>query len=223
MSEPEERQPVSITRASFQAASNYEGLSSKERRRRRAETRAKGAPPGLIAQKWVTDDAFCYDVGHPGSGERHVVGKGYEFDGASVPFPLTVLVPQTHSLYLAAAALHDWLYEVEHELVEREKADAIFREAMMVLGLNWVWAGLMWRAVRAGGWAVWYSRKPETIEWRLLQAPALLRVPIVWLVTLVRGLYGAFLIDIWSLPKYRAEARRIQALDATEAEGCPLA
>lgn len=209
-------QTVSITRAAFQSANNSENLSSKERRRRRAESRDDWRPPGLIAQCWVTTEAFHYDVGFPGSGDRHVVGKGYEFDGASVPFPLTVFVPQTHSLYLGAAALHDWLYQIEYETVTRERADATFREAMIVLGLNWIWAGLMWRAVRAGGWAVWYKRQPKTRAWRILQLPWIPRVPLVWIITLVRGLYGALVIDLFSTGAYRAEAARIRALDAPE-------
>lgn len=156
--------PVSITRASFQAANNYAGLPPEERRRRRAESRRTWFPPGLIAQSWVTDDCFRYDFGEKGSGDRYIVGKAFEFDGASVPFPLTVFVPQTHSLYLSAAALHDWLYQNEKERVAREKADAIFREAMLVLGMNWVWAGLMWRAVRAGGWASWSTGTPTAFR-----------------------------------------------------------
>ncbi|MFV0475418.1 MAG: DUF1353 domain-containing protein [Pikeienuella sp.] len=206
-------EPVSITRAKFQSANNCEGLSAAERRKRRAESRSNPRPPGFIAQRWVTTEAFRYDVGHPGSGDRHVVERGYEFDGASVPFPLTVIVPQTHSLYLAAAALHDWLYEKEHETVERERADMIFREAMIVIGLSWIWAGLMWRAVRAGGWAVWYKRKPGTFAWRVLQLPWLLRVPLVWLVTFFRGFYGAIFIDLFSRRAYQEAARKIQALD----------
>lgn len=209
-------EPVSITRAAFQAAINYEGLSSEQRRARRAESRGSWLPPGVIAPNWVTEKSFFYDVGRPGSGDRHVVGRGFEFDGASVPFPLTLFVPQTHSLYLAAAALHDWLYAVEHETVERERADAIFREAMIVLGLNWFWAGLMWRAVRAGGWAPWYARKPGTPAWKVLQLPWPLRLPLVWAITVVRGFWGVVAYDLWHWGAFRAEAARIRALDAPE-------
>lgn len=208
------RQPVSITRAVFQAAGNYEGHSSDERRRRRAETRDIWLPPGLVASRWVVTEAFRYEVGAVGSGEEFVVGRGFEFDGASVPSPLTLLVPQTHALYLAAAALHDWLYQVEHKQISREKADAIFREAMIVIGLNWFWAGLMWRSVRAGGWAAWHERTPGTLAWRLLQLPRLIRGPLVWAITMARGFTAGIFIDLFSLPKYRAEAARIRALDA---------
>ncbi|MEX2518105.1 MAG: DUF1353 domain-containing protein [Paracoccaceae bacterium] len=214
MNEDDPPQPVSITRAVFQSAANYEGLSSDERRRRRAESRNIWLPPGLVASQWVVTQAFRYEVGALGSGEEIVVGRGFEFDGASVPPPLTLLVPQTHALYLAAAALHDWLYQVEHERISRKKADAIFREAMIVLGLNWFWAGLMWRSVRAGGWVPWHERKPGTLAWRLLRLPKIIRGPLIWLVNMTRGFAAGLFVDLFSLPRYRAEAARIRALDA---------
>lgn len=206
--------PVSITRASFQAASNYAGLSPEERRRRRGETRDDWRPPGLIAQRWVVGRTFRYDVGRLGSDEEYVVPKGFEFDGASVPFPLTVLVPQSHSLYLAAAALHDWLYQNERDRLTREQADWIFREAMMVLGVNWVWAGLMWRAVRAGGWAVWGAHEAGTFAQRLAKAPRPARILLIALISWPRGIAGTLFVDLFRLPAYRAEARRLREQDA---------
>ena len=209
--------PVPITRASFQAASNFEALSSDERRRRRAANRRRWLPPGFMAPLWVVKEDFFYDVGGPDSGERLVVPEGFEFDGATVPVPLTLFVPQTHSLYLGAAALHDWLYDSAPPHVSRERADHIFRDAMLVLGLNWFWAGLMWRAVRAGGWAYWAGYGPETVAGRILALPALLRLPLIWIVTLGRGLLGALFIDTWKCGEYMREAETISAADAPEA------
>lgn len=208
-----EDMPAPITQASFQSANNYDGVLSKERQRRRAETRGNWLPPGLIAQQWVVGETFFYKTGIPGEMRSFTVPAGYEFDGASVPFPLTVLVPQTHSLYLAAAALHDWLYENAHEELSRKEADAIFREAMMVTGLNWIWAGLMWRAVRAGGWAVWNRRKPESWIYPLLQAPWLIRAPLVFLITMAAGFGAAIFVDLPRLCAYRRQGKRIAERD----------
>ncbi|WP_179961570.1 hypothetical protein [Pikeienuella piscinae] len=87
---------------------------------------------------------------------------------------------------------------------------------MIVLGLNWIRAGLMWWAVRAGGWADWCSRQPETFTWRILRLPWIPRVSLIWTVTVIRGLWGALVIELLSLKTYRAEAARIRALDAPE-------
>lgn len=216
MAETEREKPVSITRASFQAASNYVELKPEVRRFRRAQTRRDWRPPGLIAQRWVVHRSFHYDVGHLGSDECHIVPKGFEFDGASVPFPLTVLVPQSHSLYLAASALHDWFYHQRSERgsMSREQADAIFRESMIVLGLNWVWAGLMWRAVRAGGWAVWDAQTPGTFAHWLARRPWLFRTIVASLISWPRGVAGTLFIDLFNLAAYRADAQRLRGQDA---------
>lgn len=208
-------EPVPMTRASFEAAVNFEGLSSDERRARRARTRAKLVPPGFLAPEWVVAQDFFYEVDGPGSGEKIVVPRGFEFDGATVPVPLTLLVPQTHSAYLAAAALHDFLYSRHGPRhLSRKRADRIFRDAMIVCGLNWLWAGLMWRAVRAGGWANWHVERPGTFAFRLLRLPWPLRVPLIWTITFARMVSGLLARDLWRMGRYRRSARRIETLDA---------
>jgi len=111
-------------------------------------------PPGLIPTKWAMARAMEYCAGSKDSDERYLVPKGFPFDGASVPILLTILVPRSHSSYLGAAALHDHLYQNRRDTVPRNRADELFREAMMVLGLHWFWAMILWRGVRAGGWVV---------------------------------------------------------------------
>ena len=142
------------------------------------------------------------------------VPKEFEFDGASVPWPLILFTPKTHSLYLGAAALHDWLYGEAYEEVDRATADKVFREAMIVLGTNWIWAGMMWRAVRAAGWLVWYRRGSGTFAHRFMKWPGLIRWPLAIVAVAAKGLGGIFLHDIWALGRLRAEARRIAALEA---------
>lgn len=47
------------------------------------------------------------------------------------------------------AVVHDFLYS--NGIVPREQADAVFLEAMEVVGVPWVYRKLMWAGVRVGG------------------------------------------------------------------------
>ena len=80
------------------------------------------------------------------------IPAGFITDFASIPRPLWSVIGHPAGRYAQAAVLHDWLYRCGQ--VSRSRADAIFREAMEVLGVpTWQrWA--MWAAVRIGGrWA----------------------------------------------------------------------
>lgn len=201
-----------ITQAAFQAAPQSSMLDSAGRRERRAKRRASIWPPGLIANRWCTARPFTYSYGSEDSAESYRVPEGYPFDGASVPWALTAFVPRSHSAYLAAAALHDFLYERAWQTVPRARADAVFREAMLVLGVNWFWALVMHRAVRAGGWEPWYARAEGTAVNRFLALPALLRKPpaLLWIAL---AFAGGLALDLLSLGRARAEAARIAAAD----------
>ncbi len=83
-----------------------------------------------------------------------VVPAGFETDGASVPRILWNALPPVEGDYAAAAVLHDYLYQFPNRL-NRAGCDAVFREAMDVLGVNWLTRWAMWSAVRAGGWKPW--------------------------------------------------------------------
>lgn len=200
-----------ITQATFQAARQASHLTPEQRRANRDELRAIGWPPGLVANRWLVARPFAYSHGGKTSTETYVVGAPYEFDGASVPFLLTAFIPRSHSDLLAAAALHDWLYEREHETVPRPKADAIFREALQVLGLHWFWALLMWRAVRVGGWLPWYARKDGWLGMfvRLPKPLVLLPAGLAMAVWFVTGFAG----DLLRLGAFRDEGQRIRAED----------
>ncbi|RMF35879.1 MAG: DUF1353 domain-containing protein [Alphaproteobacteria bacterium] len=204
-----------ITQAWFQAARQSSRLSPEERRANRHALRRNPLPPGWIADRWLVVRRFVYSFGSSESRETYSVPDGFEFDGASVPLFFTILVPRSHSDLLAAAALHDYLYAERHADVPRPRADAIFREALQVLGLNWFWASVMWRAVRIGGWVPWYKRKPDTLPGRILGLPWLLRWTIILPVMIVTTLTGV-VADLVSLVHFRAEGRRIMAEDSEE-------
>ena len=201
-----------ITQARFQAARQASHLSPEARRRNRAALRATGWPPGLVPNRWLLAESFVYSYGGKASTESYTVTAPYEFDGASVPFGLSAFIPRSHSDLLAAAALHDWLYSEAHETVPRARADAVFREALQVLGLHWFWAMLMWRAVRVGGWIPWYARKPGSPVARFLGLPGFLRWPaaVIWMAACF---LAGFVADLARIGRFRSEGDRIVAAD----------
>lgn len=89
--------------------------------------------------------------------ERQVtVPEGFVTDLASVPrWVVAYLIAGGKAV--RAAVVHDYLYDTGQ--VEREQADAVFREAMDIEKdpeESWLrWA--MWAAVRAGGWIPYNS------------------------------------------------------------------
>lgn len=102
---------------------------------------------------WRCFDPLTYEVGAVGSGKLITVPKGFETDGASVPRPLWWFLP-SWGTYSRAAVVHDYLCTLldantPHALApDRRTADAIFFEAMVVLGTGAVMRWLMWAAVR---------------------------------------------------------------------------
>jgi len=203
--------PTSITKARYQVAYQREEATPRARREMRRRHRQRIRPPGLTPTKWAMAADMEYAAGHKDSGERYLVPKGFPFDGASVPFLLTLFVPRTHSSYLGAAALHDFLYQRRRDDVPRNRADELFREAIMVLGLHWFWAMILWRGVRAGGWVVWYGRQSKTPVGRFL-AHGKLSFPFATIWVLVLWIVG-FTLDLINLGQYRREAEVVAAQD----------
>ncbi len=97
--------------------------------------------------------AFSYEVGTKGSGRRITVPAGFETDFASVPVGFRWLVPLV-GRHGKAAVLHDWLYASGY-LPRRRMADAVFFEAMGVLGVRPWRKWLVWLAVRVFGGRHW--------------------------------------------------------------------
>lgn len=92
-----------------------------------------------------------------------VVPKDFVTDMASVPkLPLTWLI--AGGTANEAAVIHDWLYTthaVGAKPVSRRQADAVFREAIPASEDPNAPAGLMWLAVRLGGWTSWGADGPR--------------------------------------------------------------
>ncbi len=83
---------------------------------------------------------------------------GFLSDFASIPrFFYRMIGPPT-GRYGPSAIVHDYLYHTKK--YTRRKSDAIFLEAMGVLGVPWWKRRTMWLAVRAAGWLPWNKRKP---------------------------------------------------------------
>jgi hypothetical protein len=92
-----------------------------------------------------------------------VAPTGFVTDLASVPrAPFAYLL--AGGIGHAAAVIHDWLYCC-HRLT-RARADAVFYEALLALGVPRWRAWLMWAGVRIGGahpWRASGQRQPELV------------------------------------------------------------
>jgi len=88
------------------------------------------------------------------------IAEGFLTDGASIPRALWRLIghPMTGD-YIGPAVIHDALYAAK--LCQRDIADRIFFELLMVYGVGVARAWVMYAAVRAFGWAPWGARKTD--------------------------------------------------------------
>jgi len=87
------------------------------------------------------------------------VPEGFITDFASIPRLFWSIIGSPIGRYGKAAVVHDWLYHTQK--YSRKYADAIFLEAMAVLGVNWLKRRTMWLAVRIGGHFPWKKRETE--------------------------------------------------------------
>lgn len=99
---------------------------------------------------------FEYYVGNPDAPDAvYTVPAGFETDFASVPRWMWSFLPPT-GRYTKAAILHDYLVTPEqtgpqgysHTPVPRDRADELFYESMLVLGVKPHLAWLMYQSVR---------------------------------------------------------------------------
>lgn len=99
-----------------------------------------------------------------------VVPADFVTDLASVPrLPFAYLL--VGGIGHAAAVVHDWTY-TSHE-VSRDVADAVFREALRVLGISAFQAWLMYLGVRLGGASSWDAagaEQPHHVEVEIITA-----------------------------------------------------
>ena len=116
--------------------------------------------------------AFSYAVGDENGKRRVQVPEGFETDFASVPFGFRWLVPVV-GRHGKAAVLHDAMYRGKAHLLgdwpgfDRRMADAVFFEAMTVLGVRPWRKWLIWLAVRAFGWTAWGRTFHRNSWWRM--------------------------------------------------------
>lgn len=99
------------------------------------------AAEALEGDYWVVTNPFVYYLGDKGSDTFVRIPNGYLTDGASVPRIFWNIIPPWGK-YGQAAILHDYLCEyLQVETAEgkrditRKECDAIFLEAMLVLGV----------------------------------------------------------------------------------------
>lgn len=102
-----------------------------------------------------------YHVGGRSSTDKIVVPAGFVWDGGSVPRALWMFLDPWGSAS-KAFLLHDWLYRTQER--SRLVSDAIFMEAMEVLGVGFVKRKLLFRGVRMGGWLAWSKNKKKLNE-----------------------------------------------------------
>jgi len=82
------------------------------------------------------------------------VPQGFATDMASIPRGLWNVLPPVGS-YDRPAVVHDFLYQHGDGSVSRAEADAVFREAMEVVGVGWWARQTIYWGVRLGGWRPW--------------------------------------------------------------------
>ncbi len=86
-----------------------------------------------------------------------VVPADFVTDLASVPrLPFAYML--TGGVGHAAAVTHDFLYTTH--IVPRDMADAVFKEALAVLGVSGFQRWVMWAGVRIGGGGSWKAPGP---------------------------------------------------------------
>ena len=76
------------------------------------------------------------------------VPAGYESDGASVPRWLWPWCSPLDGRYVEIFVLHDWLYD---NGIDREIADTVMANLLVLAGMRWLQAYLIYCAVRAFG------------------------------------------------------------------------
>lgn len=114
--------------------------------------------PLADGKTWVVMRPFGYQVGAETSGDSVEVAVGFQTDFASIPRLLWVVLPKWGT-YGNATVIHDWLYWEQAR--PRVSADAIFFEAMGVLGVRSTLKYPMYWAVRSFGWLAWYRNQAD--------------------------------------------------------------
>ena len=110
--------------------------------------------------KYCLIQPLHYQIGFYGSDLIVTVPDGFLTDLASVPRLFWIVVPPYSPDTAAAAVLHDYLCEWNGEMFSKIVADAVFYEALRVLGVPAWRAVMMYCAVRL--WHVWRGWTVDT-------------------------------------------------------------
>lgn len=115
--------------------------------------------PDLASGAYRTVRDLAFDVGFLGSGLTITVPAGFRTDLASVPRWLWWLFPRDDPQYAAASVLHDYTYKWRHpassDKFDRNTADGIYLDGMLILGVPAWRAWAMYLGVRIFGHRHW--------------------------------------------------------------------
>lgn len=121
------------------------------------------------ANLWLVVNDFLY---LSDAGDSIKIRAGLITDLASTPRIVWNLYPP-FGLYTGPAILHDYLYK--NQFFARERCDALFLEAMKADCVPYISRQIIYRAVRAFGWAAWNKHGKELAAAKLA-AKAVLNV-----------------------------------------------
>ena len=105
---------------------------------------------------WAICEILIWEQGMLGSGRIIAIPIGFVFDGASIPWPLSIVLHRW-GRWRRAAGLHDYLYDLIREgaphgyAPTRKDADSEFYDAMLASGCWRVTAFTFLLAVRVFG------------------------------------------------------------------------
>jgi hypothetical protein len=97
------------------------------------------------------------------NGFKHIIPAGFVFDGASIPWGMRNTFNPTDTRYMAAALIHDYLYEAE--IYPRLANDAVFLAAMIYSGQvpRWKYNMMYAAVVIGGGWSYRTQHSAATV------------------------------------------------------------
>lgn len=115
-------------------------------------------------RQWEIAKDWNFEV----NGQKYVIPKGFQFDGASVPKFLAMWLSPV-GILLMGGLVHDYLYMFRHLMKKgkkststeftRKQADEMFRDICIeqngIHVLNWV----AYLALRVGGWVAWNGHR----------------------------------------------------------------
>lgn len=107
--------------------------------------------------EWVVLNDLDYK---PIRGNVITTPRGFVTDLASIPAPLRGIL-NVNGRSRMPAVLHDFLYSVQPQGITRERADNLFYEALVSVGVLPAVAWVYWAGVRMGGWMYWGRREAD--------------------------------------------------------------